>query len=39
MAKSYKLSWAAELGAFALSGETLGGLLERLAREFLRARN
>jgi iron-sulfur cluster assembly protein CyaY len=35
MAKSYKLSWAAERGAFALNGEPLGALLERLAGEFL----
>lgn len=35
MARSYKLSWSAELGAFALDGETLPKLLERLARTFL----
>lgn len=35
MAKSYKLSWAAELGTFALNGETLARLLERLTRAFL----
>lgn len=35
MAKGYKLSWAAELGAFALNGEALDGLLARLTREFL----
>ena len=35
MARSYKLSWAAELGAFALSGEPLADLLDRLTREFL----
>jgi len=35
MARSYKLSWAPELGAFALDGETLAKLLERLARTFL----
>jgi hypothetical protein len=35
MARSYKLSWAAELGAFALNGEPLVGLLERLTLEFL----
>lgn len=35
MAKSYKLSWASEHGAFALNGETLPKLLERLARQFL----
>jgi iron donor protein CyaY len=35
MARSYKLSWAPELGAFALDGETLPKLLDRLARQFL----
>jgi hypothetical protein len=35
MSRSYKLSWAPELGAFALDGETLTALLERLARLFL----
>lgn len=35
MAKSYKLSWAPEKNAFALDGETLPQLLERLARSFL----
>jgi len=35
MARSYKLSWAPELGAFSLSGETLSQLLERLTRTFL----
>jgi iron donor protein CyaY len=35
MARSYKLSWAPEHGAFALDGETLPALLERLARAFL----
>ena len=32
MARSYKLSWAPELDAFALDAETLPKLLERLAR-------
>ena len=32
MARSYKLAWAPEAGAFALDGETLPALLERLAR-------
>lgn len=32
MAKSYKLSWVQELGAFALDTETLPQLLDRLAR-------
>ena len=36
MARSYKLSWVPELGAFALDGETLPQLLERLARTFLK---
>ena len=35
MARSYKLAWAPELGAFALDGETLPKLLERLARTFV----
>lgn len=35
MARSYKLSWAPDLGAFALNGETLPQLLDRLARTFL----
>ena len=35
MARSYKLSWASDAGAFALGGETLPQLLERLARAFL----
>jgi len=35
MSKSYKLSWAPELGAFALNGEGLPQLLERLTRTFL----
>ena len=35
LARSYKLSWAPELGGFALNGETLPKLLERLARVHL----
>jgi frataxin-like iron-binding protein CyaY len=35
MARSYKLSWAPEASVFALDGETLPQLLERLARQFL----
>ena len=35
LARSYKLSWAEELGGFALNGETLPKLLERLARMHL----
>ena len=32
LSRSYKLSWAPEIGGFALSGETLPQLLDRLAR-------
>jgi CyaY protein len=35
MARSYKLGWTAELEAFALNGESLAALLQRLTREFL----
>ena len=35
MSRSFKLSWAAEAGTFALAGESLPTLLERLTREFL----
>ena len=35
MARSYKLSWAPDLDAFALDGETLPQLLDRLAHTFL----
>src|SRR3954469_6446665 len=35
MARSYKLAWAPDKNAFALDGETLTQLLERLARTFL----
>jgi iron donor protein CyaY len=35
MAKSYKLSWDESNEAFALNGETLAVLLERLTRTFL----
>ena len=35
MSRSYKLSWVSELEAFALDGETLSALLDRLARTFL----
>ena len=37
MARSYKLAWSPELGGFALDGETLPQLLERLARSFLQS--
>ena len=36
MARSYKLAWVPGLDAFALDGETLPLLLDRLAKEFLR---
>jgi frataxin-like iron-binding protein CyaY len=39
MARSYKLSWAAELNAFALDAETLPQLLDRLARTFVSSDN
>jgi len=35
MARSYKLAWAPELSAFALNGEPLPQLLDRLTRLFL----
>jgi CyaY protein len=35
MARSYKLAWSPEQRTFALDGETLTQLLERLARAFL----
>jgi CyaY protein len=35
MAKGYKLAWSAELGEFAIDGETLPNLLERLTKTFL----
>jgi CyaY protein len=35
MARSYKLAWSPELGTFALQGETLVALLERLIRDLL----
>src|SRR5262245_10332222 len=35
MARSYTLPWTPEADAFALNGETLVQLLERLTREFL----
>src|SRR5437762_1951485 len=37
MARSYKLSWHADTGAFTLDAETLPQLLDRLARTFLRS--
>jgi CyaY protein len=35
MAKGYKLDWSPDAGAFALNGETLTALVERLTRQFL----
>ena len=35
MSRSFKLSWAPDLESFALDGETLPQLLDRLTREFL----
>ena len=35
MGKSYKLAWSPEQSAFALNGETLSQLLDRLTRTFL----
>ena len=37
MSRSYKLSWARDASAFALNGELLTVLLERLAREHLQS--
>lgn len=37
MARSYKLPWSPEAAAFALEGETLPQLLERLTRTFVRS--
>jgi CyaY protein len=35
MARSYKLSWAPDVGAFVLDGETLPQLLDRVTQSFL----
>ena len=37
MSRGYKLAWAPESGAFALNGETLPAMLDRLTREFLKS--
>jgi len=37
MSRSFKLAWAPELESFALDGETLPQLLDRLTRQFLDA--
>jgi iron donor protein CyaY len=35
MSRSFKLAWTPDLSAFALDGETLPQLLDRLTRQFL----
>ena len=35
MSRGYKLAWEPEQSVFALNGESLTGLVDRLAREFL----
>ena len=35
MSRSYKLAWSADADAFALDGEPLNALLERLVQQFL----
>jgi CyaY protein len=35
MSRSYKLAWSPDSNAFALDGEPLAALLERLTRQFL----
>ena len=35
ISRSYKLPWSPDLSAFALDGESLDALLDRLAREYL----
>jgi iron donor protein CyaY len=37
MSRSYKLAWSQDASAFMLEGETLTSLVERLARQHLRA--
>jgi iron donor protein CyaY len=37
MSRSFKLAWSDEARAFALDGETLNAMLERLVRQFLTA--
>ena len=36
MSRGYKLAWSPDAGAFALDGETLNDLLERLVRQYIR---
>ena len=35
MSRSYKLAWSDEASAFALDGETLAALMERLTKQYL----
>jgi iron donor protein CyaY len=35
MSRSYKLAWSEDASAFALDGEPLASIVQRLAREFL----
>ena len=37
MSRGYRLSWAADVSAFALNGETLSAFLVRLTQEFLKS--
>ncbi len=37
LSRSYKLAWSDDASAFALAGETLSSLVERLARQHLSA--
>ena len=37
LSRSYKLAWSPDASAFALDGETLSSLVERLARQHLSA--
>ena len=37
LSRSYKLAWSSDASAFALDGETLSSLVERLARQHLSA--
>ena len=37
LSRSYKLAWSDDVSAFALDGETLSSLVERLARQHLSA--
>ena len=37
MSRSFKLAWSPELSAFALDGEPLDALIERLVGQFLRS--